>query len=61
MGGKDALMRLLDIDPEVRAMVSSGYARDPVMSEFGKYGFKGAIVKPFKIGELNEILSKVKE
>jgi len=58
MGGKDALMRLLDIDPQVRAIVSSGYSRDPVMSEFGRFGFKGAIAKPFKIGELTEILSK---
>jgi DNA-binding NtrC family response regulator len=58
MGGKDTLMRLLDIDPGVKAIVSSGYPRDPVMSEFGKFGFKGAIAKPFKIGELSEIVSK---
>ncbi len=58
MGGKDALMRLIDIDPKVKAIVSSGYSRDPVMSEFGNFGFKGAIAKPFKIGELNEKLSK---
>jgi hypothetical protein len=31
------------------------------MSKFGKFGFKGAIAKPFKIGELNEILSKAME
>jgi len=61
MGGKEALMRLLDIDPEVKAIVSSGNLRDPVMSKFGKFGFKGAIAKPFKIGELNEILSKAME
>jgi PAS domain S-box-containing protein len=61
MGGKETLLRLLDIDPEVKAIVSSGYSRDPVMSEFNKFGFKGAIAKPFKIGELNEILSKAME
>ncbi|MGO9377945.1 MAG: PAS domain S-box protein [Dissulfurispiraceae bacterium] len=57
MGGKEAITRLLDIDPDVRAIVSSGYSNDPVMKEFAKYGFKGAIAKPFKIGELSETVS----
>lgn len=57
MGGREAIARLLDIDPDARAIVSSGHSRDPVMREFAKYGFRGSITKPFRIGELSEIVS----
>jgi DNA-binding NarL/FixJ family response regulator len=59
MGGREAIKRLKDIDPDVRAVVSSGYSDDPVMSEFKKYGFRGVVAKPYGIGELIEILNKV--
>ena len=31
MGGKEAIERLLELDPEVKAIVASGYANDPYM------------------------------
>ena len=61
MGGKETMQKLLDIDPYVKGIVSSGYSNDPVMAEFGKYGFSGVITKPFKIEELGEILRKILE
>jgi two-component system cell cycle sensor histidine kinase/response regulator CckA len=59
MGGKEAIQELLKIDPEVKAIVSSGYSNDPVIQDYGTYGFKSAIAKPFMLGDLNIILSKV--
>ncbi|MBT6231152.1 MAG: PAS domain S-box protein [Candidatus Scalindua sp.] len=59
MGGKETIERLLEIDPEVRAIVASGYADDPIMAEFNKYGFIGVLVKPYEIDELDEVLQKV--
>ena len=49
MGGKDTIKRLCEIDPEVRAIVSSGYANDPVMSRYQDFGFTGMIAKPYTI------------
>ena len=49
MGGKEALENLREIDPDVKAIVSSGYSNDPVMSEFKKYGFNGFVAKPYRI------------
>ncbi len=49
MGGKDTIKRLCEIDPEVRAIVSSGYANDPVMSRYQDFGFAGMIAKPYNI------------
>jgi CheY-like chemotaxis protein len=59
MGGKETIKKLLEIDPAVKAIVSSGYANDPIMVNHLKYGFKGALVKPHEIHELDETLQKV--
>ncbi len=59
MGGREAIKRLRDIDPDVRAVVSSGYSNDPVMSEFTNYGFRGVISKPYTIEDLAETLRQV--
>ncbi|MBN2290092.1 MAG: PAS domain-containing protein [Candidatus Glassbacteria bacterium] len=58
-GGKEAIRKLLEIDPEVKAIVSSGYAEDPVLSEFRKYGFSGIVPKPYRLEKLKEVLSEV--
>jgi CheY-like chemotaxis protein len=59
MGGKEAIQRLLEIDPQVKAIVASGYSNDPVMANYNDYGFKGVISKPFLISELSEVIHKV--
>jgi PAS domain S-box-containing protein len=59
MGGKETIRRLQALDPNVKAIVSSGYSNDPVMAEYEKHGFRGVIVKPFGIKEVSEALRRV--
>lgn len=59
MGGKGAVKRLLEIDPQVKVVVSSGYSNDPVMTDFRRYGFIGALPKPYIMKNLLEVLDKV--
>lgn len=59
MGGQEAIAHLRDFDPKVKAIVSSGYANDPIMSDYERYGFVGVVSKPYKIDELNEVLQRV--
>jgi PAS domain S-box-containing protein len=59
MGGREAVQELLAIDPHARVIVSSGYANDQVMSQFERYGFQGAVAKPYRIHELGETLKAV--
>jgi CheY-like chemotaxis protein len=59
MGGKEVIKELLEIDPELKAIVSSGYSDDPVLSNFQEYGFKGVISKPFESLSLSKALHKV--
>ena len=59
MGGKEAIRRLREIDPKVRAIVCSGYSTDPVMSDFRTYGFQEAVKKPYQIQEMSKALNSV--
>jgi len=56
MGGKEAIKKLLEIDPDVKAIVSSGYATDPIMADFKKYGFSAVVTKPYSFEELEKTL-----
>lgn len=59
MGGKEAIQRLRRIDPHIKAVVSSGYSNDPIMSAHEKYGFKGVLPKPYDGNQLSEVLDNV--
>jgi CheY-like chemotaxis protein len=56
MGGKQAMERLLAIDPGVKAIVLSGDLNDPAMEHFARYGFVGVLRKPYAIGELRRLM-----
>ncbi len=59
MGGEEAIKKLREFDPGIKAIVSSGYSNDPIMAHFGKYGFKEVIEKPYTSSALGKILHKV--
>jgi len=59
MGGKEALKKLIEIDPTVNAIVSSGYAMDATMSRYQDFGFRGVIAKPYEAAELGKIVYEV--
>ena len=59
MGGKEAISVLRQIDPGVRAIVSSGYSSDLAMSDFRKHGFRGMVAKPYDIAELSSVIRDV--
>src|SRR5882724_11859570 len=61
MGGRDALKLLLEIDPAVNAIVSSGYAMDATMSHYQDFGFRGVITKPYEAAELGRTVREVIE
>jgi CheY-like chemotaxis protein len=60
MGGKEAIQHLRRLDPHVKAIVTSGYSDDPIMSDFQAYGFQGILVKPYKIIDLAKTLESLR-
>ncbi|MGB8168952.1 MAG: PAS domain S-box protein [Chthoniobacteraceae bacterium] len=59
MSGQEAIRRLRELDPDVRAIVSSGYANDPVMSRYQEFGFCGMIAKPYEIDALGRKVAEI--
>ena len=59
MGGKETIEKLLEIDSNVKAIISSGYSNDPIMSDFEAYGFKDVLARPFNMNELAKVFDRV--
>jgi PAS domain S-box-containing protein len=59
MGGKEAVSKILSLDPTAAVIVSSGYSNDQVISKYRHYGFRGAVCKPYRLQELSAVLHEV--
>ena len=59
MGGAETIKKLLEIDPDVKAIVSSGYSDDSVASNYDELGFKAFLKKPYDVANLNDVLNRV--
>jgi PAS domain S-box-containing protein len=59
MGGLETIETLKRIDPQVKAIVSSGYSTDSIMADFQKHGFAGVVPKPYTPEQLTETLNHV--
>jgi PAS domain S-box-containing protein len=57
IGGLETLETLLTIDPAVRAIATSGYSNNAIMSSYEDYGFCGIIPKPYEISHVAELLN----
>jgi CheY-like chemotaxis protein len=61
MGGVATIERLRGLDPNVTAIICSGYSDEAALSEFLAYGFRGALPKPFTRRELADTLQRAFE
>ncbi|WP_243375319.1 ATP-binding protein [Geotalea sp. SG265] len=59
MGGKEAAAIILQAYPDARIIASSGYSEDPIMAEYARFGFRGAIVKPYRAADFINVLDHV--
>jgi PAS domain S-box-containing protein len=58
-GGKEAFLGMREIDPDVKAILCSGFARDGKAQEILDMGVRDFLQKPFKIEVLAEALKKL--
>jgi PAS domain S-box-containing protein len=61
MGGLATMERLRSVDPNINAIICSGYSDEAALSEFLTYGFRGALPKPFTRRELADVLQRAFE
>ncbi len=55
-GGCEVIAELLDLDPDVVAIVTSGYTEGDAMADFQSYGFRGRLAKPIRLAALSSTL-----
>ena len=58
MGGDETVRRLVEIDPNLLAVVSSGYSNSTIMADYKKHGFSAALPKPYSLFELDKLISQ---
>lgn len=56
MGGEEAMRKLLEIDPNITAIVSSGYSQDPILDNYKEKGFCNMLRKPYQMHEVSNVL-----
>jgi CheY-like chemotaxis protein len=59
MGGREAMVQLRELDPQVNAIVSSGYSNDAIMANYAHYGFRDVLTKPYQLADLSAVLQRV--
>ena len=58
-GGREVLKILKEVDPQVKAIITSGYLDDPVFRQYRRLGFAGALRKPFRMREVSGKIQEV--
>jgi two-component system, chemotaxis family, chemotaxis protein CheY len=61
MDGKEALLKLLSLDPEVKVVLCSSLGQQALITESMKIGAMGFIVKPFETDGMLDVLKKIAE
>ncbi|MBW2021523.1 MAG: response regulator [Deltaproteobacteria bacterium] len=59
MGGKEVFLKLKEIDPDVKVLLSSGYSLDGEAQELMDMGCAGFIQKPFRLKDLTRVLAQI--
>lgn len=57
VGGLQAIHMLREVDPGVRAIVSSGYSDEVFMANFADNGFRASLAKPYTGKDLRASLA----
>jgi signal transduction histidine kinase/ligand-binding sensor domain-containing protein/CheY-like chemotaxis protein len=58
VGGREAIEAIRQIEPRVRAVVSSGYSSDPVLANPQRYGFLAVVPKPYQVEQLARAIER---
>jgi len=59
LGGEETFAILHDLDPDVRAIVSSGYDNEEMAKQYLNMGFCGYLTKPYRVTDLGKVLKAV--
>ena len=58
LGAKETIGPLLEVNPQVKVIVSSGFSDDPLMTDYQTFGFAGFLPKPYNLTQLSAVMHK---
>ncbi|MCQ8894391.1 MAG: response regulator [Methanolinea sp.] len=58
-GGLETLEDLKIVDPNIVALITTGFTGEPVFSRYREYGFAGAVAKPYRMKDLDDAIRAV--
>lgn len=56
MDGRECYLALKALNPDVRAVISSGFSQEGVTQETMKKGVRGFVQKPYRLSELSAVI-----
>ncbi|MGA2691374.1 MAG: ATP-binding protein [Opitutaceae bacterium] len=59
LGGEETFRVLREMDPDVRAIVSSGYDNEEMAKQYLDLGFCGYLTKPYRVTDLGKVIKAV--
>lgn len=59
MGGEQCFRCLRELDPDVRAIIASGYDNDDMARQYLDMGFCGYLTKPYRVADLGRMIKTV--
>jgi len=59
MGGYEAFEAMRALDPNVKAILSSGYSHEPVILNYKEFGIAAIAPKPYRVSELFAAVEQV--
>lgn len=58
MGGREALARIRDLDPDIPVVMCSGFSKGDDLANLGEYALAGFLHKPFRGVELAQVVAR---
>lgn len=59
IGGVEVVQMLRQLDPALKAVISSGYTSDPAVLNYARYGFDEVLSKPYGLIDLKNTIVKM--
>jgi DNA-binding NtrC family response regulator len=58
-GVENILQALLNVNPQVKAIIAGGDVHHPLLTEYRTHGFSGAVIRPYTIDDLKAVLCQL--
>jgi len=59
INGEETANRLLQINPKIKIVISSGFSNLSIITDYRKHGIKAVLLKPYNVNKLKKLLNEI--